>query len=92
MADAYLQDKKRVLPCAAYVKGAIRLNGLYVGVPVVIGAGGVERIVEISLNAEADDVQEFRRSREDADGDCKKMERVEEEGAGKGEEARRQSG
>jgi malate dehydrogenase len=51
MADAYLKDKKRVLPCAAYVKGAYGLNGLYVGVPVVLGAGGVERVVEISLNA-----------------------------------------
>ena len=51
MAEAYLRDKKRVLPCAAYVKGAYGLKGLYVGVPVIIGAGGVERIVEISLNA-----------------------------------------
>ena len=50
MADAYLKDKKRLLPCAAYVKGAYGLNGIYVGVPVIIGAGGVERIVEISLN------------------------------------------
>ena len=52
MADAYLKDKKRVLPCAAYVDDAYGLNGLYVGVPVIIGAGGVERIVEIELNAE----------------------------------------
>ena len=52
MADAYLKDKKRLLPCAAYVEGAYGLNGLYVGVPVIIGAGGVERIVEIDLNAE----------------------------------------
>ena len=51
MADAYLKDKKRVMPCAAYVNGAYGLKGLYVGVPVVIGSGGVERIVEISLNA-----------------------------------------
>jgi malate dehydrogenase len=51
MAESYLLDKKRVLPCAAYVKGAYGLNGLYVGVPVVIGEKGVERIVEISLNA-----------------------------------------
>jgi malate dehydrogenase len=50
MADAYLKDKKRLLPCAAYVKGAYGLDGVYVGVPVIIGAGGVERIVEISLN------------------------------------------
>jgi len=52
MAEAYLKDKKRVLPCAAYVKGAYGLDGLYVGVPVVIGAKGVERIVEIELNAD----------------------------------------
>ena len=52
MADAYLKDKKRVLPCAAYVKGQYGLDGLYVGVPVVLGAGGVEKIVEISLNAD----------------------------------------
>ena len=52
MADSYLKDKKRLLPCAAYVDDAYGLNGLYVGVPVIIGAGGVERIVEIELNAE----------------------------------------
>jgi malate dehydrogenase len=52
MAEAYLLDKKRVLPCAAYVDGAYGLSGLYVGVPVVLGAGGVERIVDIALNDE----------------------------------------
>ncbi len=52
MADAFLKDKKRVLPCAAYVDGVYGLDGLYVGVPAIIGAGGVERIVEISLNEE----------------------------------------
>lgn len=52
MAEAYLKDKKRVLPCAAYVDGAYGLDGLYVGVPVVLGANGVEKIVEINLNAE----------------------------------------
>jgi malate dehydrogenase len=52
MAEAYLKDKKRLLPCAAYVDGAYGLDGLYVGVPVVLGAGGVERIVEIELNEE----------------------------------------
>ena len=50
MAESFLKDKKRVLPCAAYVDGAYGLDGLYVGVPVVLGAGGVEKIVEISLN------------------------------------------
>lgn len=50
MAEAYLGDKKRVLPCAAWVDGAYGLDGLYVGVPAVIGAGGVERVVDIALN------------------------------------------
>lgn len=52
MAEAYLRDKKRVLPCAAYLEGAYGLDGMYVGVPTVIGAGGVERIVEITLEGE----------------------------------------
>ena len=52
MAEAYLLDKNRVLPCAAHVDGAYGLDGLYVGVPVVLGAGGVERIVEIALDDE----------------------------------------
>jgi malate dehydrogenase len=51
MAEAYLKDKKRVLPCAAYLTGQYGIKDMYVGVPVVIGAGGVERIVEIELNA-----------------------------------------
>ncbi len=51
MAESYLKDKKRVLPCAAYLDGPYGVKGLYVGVPVVIGAGGVERIVEIPLSA-----------------------------------------
>ena len=50
MAEAYLKDQKRVLPCAAYVKGAYGLDGLYVGVPTVIGAGGVEKVIDIKLN------------------------------------------
>ena len=51
MAESYLRDKKRVLPCAAYLKGEYGVKGIYVGVPVVIGAKGVERIVEIKLDA-----------------------------------------
>jgi malate dehydrogenase len=50
MAESFLLDKKRVLPCAAYLTGQYGVKDLYVGVPVVIGAKGVERIVEISLN------------------------------------------
>ena len=52
MAVAYLKDQKRLLPCAAYVDGQYGLNGMYVGVPVIIGENGVERIVEIKLNDE----------------------------------------
>ena len=52
MAEAYLFDKKRILPCAAHLNGQYGVKDLYVGVPVVIGAGGVEKIVEISLNSE----------------------------------------
>jgi malate dehydrogenase len=50
MAESYLRDKKRVVPCAAYLNGEYGIKNLYVGVPVVIGAKGVERIVEIELN------------------------------------------
>ncbi|PWE29256.1 malate dehydrogenase [Maritimibacter sp. 55A14] len=50
MAEAYLRDQKRVLPCAAFVDGAYGLDGFYVGVPTVIGAGGIEKVVEISLS------------------------------------------
>jgi len=52
MAESYLKDKKRVLPCAAHLSGQYGVDGLYVGVPVVIGEKGVERIVELELNAE----------------------------------------
>jgi malate dehydrogenase len=52
MATSYLKDKKRVLPCAAYLTGQYGLDGLYVGVPVVIGKDGAERIVEFETNAE----------------------------------------
>jgi malate dehydrogenase len=50
MAESYLRDKKRVLPAAAYLSGEYGLRDIYVGVPVVIGAKGVERVVEIELN------------------------------------------
>ncbi|MBU0583424.1 MAG: malate dehydrogenase [Alphaproteobacteria bacterium] len=50
MAEAYLKDKKRVLPCAAHLSGQYGVKNLYVGVPTVIGAGGVERVIEIDLN------------------------------------------
>jgi malate dehydrogenase len=50
MAESYLKDKKRVLPCAAFLNGEYGVKGLYVGVPTVIGGKGVERVVEIELN------------------------------------------
>ncbi len=50
MAEAYLKDQKRVLPCAAFVDGAYGLKGMYVGVPTVIGANGIEKVIEIKLN------------------------------------------
>jgi malate dehydrogenase len=53
MAEAYLKDKKRLLPCAVNLTGQYGVSDLYVGVPCIIGAGGVEKIVEIELNAEA---------------------------------------
>ena len=52
MAESFLRDKKRLLPCAAHLTGQYGINDLYVGVPIVIGAGGVERIAEIALNAD----------------------------------------
>ena len=51
MAESYLKDKRRVLPCAAQLNGEYGLSNIYVGVPVVIGAGGVERVVEVQLEA-----------------------------------------
>jgi malate dehydrogenase len=51
MAESYLRDKKRVLPCAAFLNGEYGIKNLYVGVPVVIGAKGVERIVELELSS-----------------------------------------
>jgi malate dehydrogenase len=49
MAEAYLLDKKSVLTCAAYLNGQYGVNGLYCGVPVVMGEGGVERVIEVKL-------------------------------------------
>ncbi|MDN5568373.1 MAG: malate dehydrogenase [Paracoccus sp. (in: a-proteobacteria)] len=50
MAEAYLKDQKRVLPCAAHVDGAYGLKGMYVGVPTVIGGNGIEKVIEISMD------------------------------------------
>jgi malate dehydrogenase len=51
MTEAYLKDKKRVLPCAAHLTGEYGVKGLYIGVPCVIGAKGMERVIEVDLNA-----------------------------------------
>ena len=53
MAESYMGDQKRVLPCAAYVEGQYGIDNLYVGVPCVIGAGGVEQVIEITLDEQA---------------------------------------
>jgi malate dehydrogenase len=53
MAESFLKDKKRVPPCAAHLTGQYGVNDLYVGVPCVLGAGGVERVIEIELNPQA---------------------------------------
>jgi len=50
MAESFLKDKKRLLPCAAWVDGELGLKGMYVGVPTVIGANGIERVVDIKLD------------------------------------------
>ena len=52
MVESILKDKKKVLPCAAYLEGEYGVNGLYVGVPVKLGAKGIEKIFELKLNDE----------------------------------------
>ncbi|UXM94922.1 malate dehydrogenase [Bartonella sp. HY329] len=68
MAESYLKDKKRVLPVAAHLSGQYGLDDVYVGVPVVLGAGGVERVIEIELNSE--DKQAFDKSVNAVKGLC----------------------
>ncbi|PLX42616.1 MAG: malate dehydrogenase [Deltaproteobacteria bacterium] len=52
MAEAILKDQKRILPCAAYLEGEYGYDGIYLGVPVLLGEGGIERVIEIELTAE----------------------------------------
>jgi malate dehydrogenase len=52
MAESYLRDKRRLLPCAAYLNGEYGVKGIFVGVPTIIGGNGVEKIVEIQMNAD----------------------------------------
>ena len=75
MAESYLKDKKRILPCAAHLKGEFGLKDLYVGVPCIIGAGGVEKV--ISLNLTADENAMLQKSVDAVRGlidACKKLE------------------
>ncbi len=74
MAESYLKDKKRLLPCAAFLKGEYGVKGTYVGVPVIIGAAGVEKVVEISLSGS--EQKQFDKSVAAVNGlvdACKKM-------------------
>jgi malate dehydrogenase len=52
MVDSILNDRKRVLPCAVLLRGEYKIDGLVVGVPVILGAAGVERIIEVALTAD----------------------------------------
>lgn len=61
MAESYLFDQKRILPCASLLSGQYDVNGMFVGVPVVIGSNGVERIIELNLNQE--EKSQFERSK-----------------------------
>jgi malate dehydrogenase len=54
MVEAILRDKKKILPCSVYLEGEYGINGLFVGVPVKLGARGVEQIIEIKLTADED--------------------------------------
>jgi malate dehydrogenase len=74
MAESYLKDKKRVLPCAAYLSGEYGVRDIYVGVPVVIGAKGVERIVEIDLTAT--EKKMFKNSVDSVKGLIKAVQRI----------------
>lgn len=66
MVDAILNDRKRILPVSAYLEGEYGLNGLFMGVPVVLGAGGVERVIELDLNDE--EMAAFQRSADEVKG------------------------
>ena len=71
MVEAILRDRRRVLPCAAYLRGEYGIDGLYVGVPVVLGNGGVEKVIEISLTD--DERAAFNRSADSVRGLLEKL-------------------
>ena len=54
MVEAILKDKKKILPCAAFLKGEYGIDGFYIGVPCKLGAGGLEQIIEIKLTPDED--------------------------------------
>ena len=60
MAESYLKDQKKQLPCAVYLNGEYNTKEIYAGVPVIIGSGGVEKIIEIGLSA--DEKENFKNS------------------------------
>ena len=60
MVEAILRDRRRILPCAAYLRGEYGIDGLYVGVPIVLGNGGMEKVIQISLTD--DEQAAFKRS------------------------------
>jgi malate dehydrogenase len=71
MADAIFNDKKKILPCAAYLEGEYGIDGLYVGVPVVLGKDGVERVIELKLTA--DELAALKKSAESVAELCGKL-------------------
>ena len=71
MADAIFNDKKKILPCAAYLEGEYGINGLYVGVPVVLGKDGVEKIIELKLTP--DELAALKKSAESVAELCGKL-------------------
>jgi malate dehydrogenase len=74
MAESFLFDKKRLLPCAAYLDGEYGVSDLFVGVPIIIGAGGCEKVVEISLEGEEkDNFQASLDAVQDLIASCKKI-------------------
>jgi malate dehydrogenase len=75
MVDAIVLDKKRILPCAAFLTGQYGIKNLYVGVPVKLGAGGIEQIMEIKLTA--DEKRALRKSARSVNSLVKDMARLE---------------
>ena len=71
MVEAILRDRRRILPCAAYLRGEYGVNGLYVGVPIVLGNGGMEKVIEISLTD--DERAAFLRSADSVRGQLEKL-------------------